>query len=64
MKFWSFFVAKLLAGAGLMWGVWGLLVLLMPPPERFMSYQLSRWQDFRWTMAIFGFSLVCAGALA
>jgi hypothetical protein len=64
MRFWSFFVAKLLAGAGLMWSVWRLLVALMPTPERFMSYQLSRWQDFRWTMAIFAFSLVCSGVAA
>lgn len=64
MRYWSFFAAKLLGAAGLMAGLWRLLVAVLPAPEPFMSYPVSRWQDFRWTMVLFAFSLVCAGLLA
>ncbi len=64
MKFWAWFVAKLVVAGGLMFGLWRLLVAILPAPEPFMSYQVSRWQDFRWTMVMFALWLIGAGLLA
>ncbi|MFN3324679.1 MAG: hypothetical protein ACK5AZ_14375 [Bryobacteraceae bacterium] len=64
MKYAAYFMAKLVAAAGLMYGIWLALDAWIPAPDTFLKYRMSRFaQDLRWTSIILVFTLVCLGLL-
>ncbi len=64
MKFWGYFVAKLAAAAGFLWGVWRLMYAILPEPDVFLYTRISRFpQDLPWTTAILLFWLLSIGIL-
>ena len=64
MKYWGYFIAKLSMGAALFFGLWQVLVAVMPGPSYFRHYRLARFgQDLPWTTAILIFTLLACGVL-
>lgn len=62
MKYWGFFLAKLLAAAGLIWLLWLGLHAWMPEPETFLKSRVKPFpQDLRWTAAFLGLWLLGVG---
>lgn len=65
MKYWAYFAAKLAVLAGVLFGIWQIMLLLLPEPTAIGGYRLGRFgQDFGWTTAIFFYFLVSMGGLA
>ncbi len=61
MKYWTYFVAKLIAGAAVLDLLWRGVSAIMPPPETFMRQQVKAFpQDLRWTSVMFLFWLLAA----
>ncbi len=64
MKYWLFFVAKLIVAGLLFTGIWAGMELLLPEPATIRDIKLGRFgQDLTWTTAIFIYFLAAAGAL-
>jgi len=62
MKYWAYFVAKLAVVAVFLRAVWDLMDRLLPEPEPFLHYRVSRYpQDLLWTSALFGLFLLGVG---
>lgn len=62
MKYWAYFVAKLVVVAVFLRAVWDLMDRLIPDPEPFLRYRVSRYpQDLLWTSALFGLFLLGVG---
>jgi hypothetical protein len=62
MKYWAYFVAKLVVVAVFLRAVWDLMDRLIPDPEPFLHYRVSRYpQDLLWTSALFGLFLLGVG---
>lgn len=66
MKYWSFLVLKLVAGAGLLAGMRTLMVRLLPSPQTFMYTKLHEpfGTDLGYTFAMWLFWLFAAGVVA
>ncbi|MGC4055603.1 MAG: hypothetical protein QM757_42810 [Paludibaculum sp.] len=64
MKYWTYFVAKLVAAAAVLDLLWRGVSAIMPPPETFMRQQVKAFpQDLRWTSVMFLFWLLAASFL-
>ncbi len=64
MRYWLFFLAKILLAAAVFAGIWAGMEAMLPEPEKVMNYKLGRFgQDLTWTTAIFVYALGAAGAL-
>ncbi len=64
MKYWLYFAAKLAAVGGLLWAVWIGMNRLLPEPQTFLRYRVSRFpQDLPWTTAIFIYGLFAIGLI-
>jgi hypothetical protein len=62
VKYWAYFVAKLAVVAVFLRAVWDLMNWLIPEPEPFLHYRVSRYpQDLLWTSALFGLFLLGVG---
>lgn len=62
MKYWAYFVAKLVVVAVFLRAVLDLMFWLIPAPEPFLRHPISRYpQDLVWTSAIFGLFLLGVG---
>ena len=62
MKYWAYLAGKLAVAGGFLFGVWRAMNALIPEPEFFLRYPISRFpQDLRWTTAILVFWLLAAG---
>jgi hypothetical protein len=62
MKYWAYFVAKLVVVSLFLCAVWDLMDRLIPDPEPFLRYRVSRYsQDLLWTSALFGLFLLGVG---
>lgn len=65
MKYWSYLTAKLLAAAGLLWGMHAAMLWLLPPPDRVWQRENTTpvGTDLLWTTAYLLFWLVVVGVL-
>jgi hypothetical protein len=64
MKFWAYFIAKLAASAAIIYGIWRLLYVVLPPPETFLYHNVSRFsQNLPWTTAFLVLWLIAIGLL-
>ena len=64
MKYWLFFVAKLVLTVALFAGIWAVMEAVLPEPASIRAYKLGRFgQDLTWTTAIFVYFLAAAGSL-
>jgi len=64
MRYWAYFIGKLAAGAGGMYGVWLLMHALLPEPVVFMRVKMEGLaQDLTWTTAYLLFWLACTALL-
>ncbi len=64
LKYWAYFVAKLAVVAVFLRAVWDLMNWLIPEPELFLHYRVSRYpQDLAWTSAIFGLFLLAVALI-
>jgi len=62
MKYWAYFVAKLAAVVLFMRAMWDIMFWLLPEPEPFLRYRVSRLgQDLVWTTLILVFFLFGLG---
>ena len=62
MKYWAYFAAKLAVVAVFLRAVWDAMNWLIPEPEPFLHYRVSRYsQDLLWTSAIFCLFLLGVG---
>lgn len=62
MKYWAYLVAKLVVVAVFLRAVWDLMYWLLPEPETFLRYRVSRYpQDLLWTSALFLLFLLGVG---
>lgn len=65
MRYWGYFIGKLLAGAAGMFGLWKLMHALLPEPVIFMRVRMGGFaQDLTWTLAYLLYWLLAAGLLA
>ena len=66
MKYWGLLAGKLAAAALLLAGLWRVLLLFRPVPERYFGRYTPEpfWFDLRWTFAVLVFGLLCVGAAA
>jgi hypothetical protein len=59
MKFWAYFVAKLLVALIFLFGIWTAMEWLLPEPAPFLKHRVSRFpQDLPWTSALLAFWLL------
>ena len=64
MRYWAYFVAKLAAVALFMRALWDIMFWLLPEPEPFLHYRVSRLgQDLVWTTLILVFFLFGLGLI-
>ena len=64
MKYWLFFLAKLIVAAALFAGIWTAMEYFLPEPGKISDFKLGRFgQDLTWTTAIFIYSLAAAGTI-
>lgn len=64
MRYWLFFVAKLVVAAAIFGGIWFGMSAVLPEPATIDSVKMRRFgQDLTWTSAIFAYFLLTAGAL-
>ena len=64
MRYWGFFAAKLVAAAGILWGLLGLLNMVWPPEPKFFTYTPPRFgYNLSYTLAVGLWFLLCSGAL-
>ncbi|NWF82495.1 MAG: hypothetical protein HXY18_01545 [Bryobacteraceae bacterium] len=65
MRYWGYFIAKLLVGAAGMLALWKLMHALLPEPVIFMRVRMGGFaQDLTWTLAYLLYWLLAAGLLA
>ena len=64
MKYWGYFGAKLAASAAILFGIWRMVLLVLPPARPFLGVSQPRFAyDLGFTLAAGGFFLVCCGTL-
>ena len=64
MRYWLFFVAKVLLAACLFAAIWAGMEAVLPEPASIRTFKLGRFgQDLTWTTAIFVYFLAAAGTL-
>jgi len=64
MRYWGYFAGKLVAAAGLLWGLLALLNWYWPPEPQFYSYVPPRFgYDLAYTTAVLVWFLLSTGAL-
>lgn len=62
MKYWAYFVAKLVVVAVFLRAVWDFMDRLIPEPQPLLHYRVSRYpQDLLWTSALFALFLLGVG---
>jgi len=62
MKYWTYFVGKLVVVAIFLRAVWDFMNWVIPEPAPFLYYRVSRYaQDLVWTSALFGLFLLGVG---
>ena len=65
MKYWGFFLSKLIAVAIIFVGLWIGLNKLLPASEFLIKNELSRFpHDLPWTTAMMAYTLLAIGAMA
>lgn len=66
MRYWAFFVAKVLAASAPLFGLWLLLGAFWPPlPAVYGGYRPSRFAfDLPYTLALLFWFLLCCGAVS
>ncbi len=64
MRYWGYLAGKLAATAGGMYGIWLLMLVVLPEPIVFMRVRMGGFaQDLTWTSAYLLFWLASAAAL-
>jgi hypothetical protein len=64
MKYWLFFVAKIVFAAIVFAGIWAGMEAVLPEPASISTYKPRRFgQDLTWTTAIFIYFLAAAGSV-
>jgi hypothetical protein len=64
MRYWGILVAKLIAGAGILYAIWQALYHLYPFPAYYLTSKQGPFlHDFPWTTLMFVYNLVCNGVL-
>ena len=64
MRYWSYFAAKLVAAAALLYGLLAILNWKYPPAPELFEYSPPRFgYDLGYTLFVFAWFLLCTGAL-
>jgi hypothetical protein len=64
MRYWSYFIGKLIAGGTVMFAIWRLMRAFLPEPVIFMRVRMGGFaQDLTWTLAYLAYWLLAAGVL-